>query len=289
MGFWKTLFGGSEETPEQIEERQKENDFDVLRTDGQRANRMGQYEYAIRCYRKALEIKDDLEVRDYLAHALIHNNEMESAIAELKILQQAEPENLQIALLMTHVYYMMEDYQAMLPVLAVFTDEMDVSESKEMVYYWRAKAYLGLEDNESVIEMLNKSIEEKSDFWDAYLLRGQTFLKDGKVEDAEKDANLLIEEVGEQEETLLMKARIEVKKGEDESALGNYNKVIEVNPFSIDGFRERAMLKRKLGDEKGADEDLEALGSINKVEVEENIEEKINQQYKSIDPYGIFG
>ncbi len=289
MGFWKSLFGGAEETPEQIEERQKENAFDVLRTDGQRANRMGEYEYAIRCYRKALEIKEDLEVRDYLAHALIRNNEMEAAIAELKILQQAEPKNLQIALLMTHVYYMMEDYQAMLSVLAVFTDEKELSDSKEMIFYWRAKAYLGLEDNASAIEMLNKSIEEREDFWDAYLLRGQTLLMANKTEEAEKDADFLINEVGEQEETMLLKARIEVKKGEDESALENYNKVIEANPFSIEGFRERAMLKRKLGDEKGADEDLDALDSINKVGVEENIEEKVNQQYKSIDPYGIFG
>lgn len=289
MGFLKSLFGGAEETPEQIEERQKENDFDVLRTDGQRANRMGQYEYAIRCYRKALEIKEDLEVRDYLAHALIHNNELDAAIEELKILQQAEPDNLQIALLMTNVYYMLEDYKSMLAVLDVFNGEMELSDSKELICYWRARAFLGLEDNESAIEMLDKAITEKANFWDAYLLRGQTYLKEGKTEESEKDADFLINEVGEQEETLLMKARIEVKKGEDRVALENYYKVIEANPFSIDGFRERAMLRKKLGDEVGAQEDFEALDGINKINPQQNIEDKINQQYKSIDPYGIFG
>ena len=47
MGFWKTLFGGEEETPEQEQQHQAERDFDVLKTDGQKASRLGRHEYAV--------------------------------------------------------------------------------------------------------------------------------------------------------------------------------------------------------------------------------------------------
>ena len=42
------------------------------------------------------------------------------------------------------------------------------------------------------------------------------------------------------------------------------NKVIEQNPFSIDGYRGRAELKQKTGDQQGAEEDLARLQEIEK-------------------------
>ena len=282
MGFWKSLFSGSEESPEEIALHKKEAEFDVLRTDGQKASRVGQHDYAVRCFRKALEIKDDLEVRDYLAHALIRNHELQDAITELDILQDAEPDNIQIALLKAQVCYMLEDYDGMKACLESRGEDA-------LVCYWLAKAYIGLEDNEKAIELLCKAVRAKEDFWDAYLLRCQTYLKMDKMNEAQKDSDHLLNMVGEQEETLLMKARIEAKKGETEQAMQDYNKVIEVNPFSVEGFRERALLKKQQGDEDGYKEDMETSISINANGTDEDIEEKIKQQYRNIDPYGIFG
>ena len=57
MGFFKTLFGGKEENPEEKKKRDDERDFEVLRDDGVRALRSGQAAYAVKCFRKALEIR----------------------------------------------------------------------------------------------------------------------------------------------------------------------------------------------------------------------------------------
>ena len=84
------------------------------------------------------------------------------------------------------------------------------------------------------------------------------------MEDADKDSEWLMERAPEVEDVLLLKAKVEIAKGELANALSFYNKVIEQNPFSIDGYRGRAELKQKTGDQQGAEEDLARLQEIEK-------------------------
>ena len=63
MGFWNSLFGG-ETNPEEEKRAADERNFDLLKYDGVKAMRIGQYEYAVKCFEKALETKEDAEVRD---------------------------------------------------------------------------------------------------------------------------------------------------------------------------------------------------------------------------------
>ncbi|MDO5447004.1 MAG: tetratricopeptide repeat protein [Prevotellaceae bacterium] len=289
MGFWKTLFGGEETTPEQELKHKEDRDFDTLKTDGQKASRIGRSEYAVMCFRKALEIHDDLETRDYLAHALINCRQFDEAQAELDILQQAEPENPQVALLKANVSFMQEDYEKMRDTLLPFADKEEYADEKHLISFWLAKALLCLDCNEDAVECLTKSVNAKPDFWDAYLLRAQTYLKYEQTELAEKDTDYLLSQLGEQEETLLMSARIKAKKGNRDSALAVYDKIMELNPFSVEGLRERGMLKIDLGDEEGGKADIAESDAINGTGSEEGIEEQIKQKYRSIDPYGIFG
>lgn len=282
MGFFKSLFGG-EETPVEDEKRKDERDFDVLRTDGQRASRIGQHDFAIQCFQKALEIKDDLEVHDYLAHAFIRANRLYEAIQELLLLQRNEPDNVSIALLLAQVYYMQEDYQRMCESLETFKESND-----SLVLYWLAKAYVGLEKSDTALEMLGKSIEANAENWDAWLLHCQTCLKLDKIDEAEQDANHISEHLETQEEVLLMQARIALKKGDKESSLNIYNKVIDINPFSVEGFRERGLLYKLLGKEEEGNADLQTAESINGENVDQDIEGHIEQRYKDFDPYGIF-
>jgi tetratricopeptide (TPR) repeat protein len=79
---------------------------------------------------------------------------------------------------------------------------------------------------------------------------------------------------------------VEIAKGELANALSFYNKVIEQNPFSIDGYSERAKLKMQMDDQQGAAEDLAKLKDINPDSMEENLEEKMNEAYKNANPYG---
>lgn len=59
MNFFKALFGGKIETSEEKKKEDEAKNFDVLKYDGVRAMRSGQLDYATKCFRHALEIKDD--------------------------------------------------------------------------------------------------------------------------------------------------------------------------------------------------------------------------------------
>ena len=67
MNFLKKLFGTHHDETGEKETETKEKNFDVLKYDGVRALHTGQYDYAIKCFRHALDIEDDLEIHDYLS------------------------------------------------------------------------------------------------------------------------------------------------------------------------------------------------------------------------------
>ena len=71
MGFWKSFFGGEPENPEEEKKNAEDKNFDVFKYDGVKAMRIGQFDYAERCFREAMKIKDDLEVNDYLSQTLM--------------------------------------------------------------------------------------------------------------------------------------------------------------------------------------------------------------------------
>ncbi|MDD4534060.1 MAG: hypothetical protein PHC48_06250, partial [Prevotella sp.] len=83
--------------------------------------------------------------------------------------------------------------------------------------------------------------------------------------------------------------------GDHDSALETYDCVIDANPFSIDGFKERAALRRAIGDEQGAAEDevaLQELTQEKQLETEAgmkegDIQEQTERAYKEINPFGI--
>ena len=64
MGFFKKLFSGQEVSPENEKKQQETKNFDVLKYDGVAALRQGEFEYAVKCFNHALEIKTDLEIND---------------------------------------------------------------------------------------------------------------------------------------------------------------------------------------------------------------------------------
>ena len=67
MNFFQKLFGGKDEAKEETKVQNEAKDFDVLKYDGVRAMKTGEVDYAIRCFKHALEIQEDLEIHDYLS------------------------------------------------------------------------------------------------------------------------------------------------------------------------------------------------------------------------------
>jgi tetratricopeptide (TPR) repeat protein len=122
----------------------------------------------------------------------------------------------------------------------------------------------------------------------------------GDLSSAENDAKWLADNAESSEDILLLRARIAKAKGESDIALEFYAKVIEQNPFCIDAFKERGAIKLSLCDKEGAEEDLRQVLELNPKEQNgingefaaegtENIQQKVEQAYRSVDPYGIGG
>ena len=293
MNIFKALFGSTETNREEERKLEVTKRFNALKSDGMIALKSRQTALAVDFLQKAIEIhNDDLECIDCLSQALIAESRLQEAYEQLQILAEARPDNKLVFIRMADVAYMMEDYSAMSDACekAVLIDDNDAQ-----VMYLYARACIAQGDTSNGIAMLSKAIHLKDDYFDAYLLRGETLLKDGKTTDADSDADFLLEHIGGQEDVLLLKARIELNKGNKEESLNWYSKVIDANPFNINAFRERAALKKELGDEVGASDDLKAINELASEDGAEakmsdkgnfDIEQEVNESYKN-NPLGL--
>ena len=291
MGFWNSLFGG-ETNPEEEKRAADERNFDLLKYDGVKSMRIGQYEYAVKCFEKALETKEDAEVRDYLSRAFIRMGRLDDALAELKKLTMQEPDNIHLKMQAAGVAFMKEDYAEM---TALCEQALAVDADNAMVHLFYAKAELGQDNIIQGIARLTKAIALEENLADARLLRGQTLLKMGDFNAASEDVAWLTEHTEESEDVLLLHARIEAAKGNADEAIRIYSQVIDVNPFQVDAFRERGKLRLEQGDKQGAEEDMKMVLELNPEEMAdvngeysaEGIEQKTRQAYSNLNPFGI--
>ena len=288
MNIFKALFGGKEEKPEDKKRADEERDFDVLKYDGVRALRSGQHDYAIRCFTHALQMKDDLEIRDYMSQAMIRADRLPEAYEQLLKIAEAQTDNVQVFVRMAHVAYMMEDYTAMADACEKAIG-LDSGNAEATLLY--AKACIGHGDTTNAVAMLTKAIGVKDDFAEARLLRGETLLKAGDTAEADEDATLLLTNNTENEDVLMLKARIERAKGQAEEAILYYGKVIDANPFNAEAYRERGQVRMETGDESGGQDDIRQADELteqqNGTADGENVEKKVNEAYKNVNPLGI--
>ncbi len=286
MSFFKTLFGGGKSQADDSKDNDK-RDFDVLKYDGVRALRSGHADYAVQCLEHALQINDDLECRDYLSQAYISTGNLAEAYGQLAKMAEARPDNAPVVLRMADVAYMMEDYDAMAEACG---KAVAIDDSDPLAYYMSARAAHGRADNETAVSMLDKALQLADDYHAARLLRGEIRLADGLVAEAAGDAARLLADVDGSEDVLLLNARVAEAGGDHEKAQEMYGAVIDVNPFCTAAFSERGAVRAAMGDGQGAAED-EAMASelsASASSAQENVEQKVKQTYKNIDPYGIF-
>ena len=292
MGFWKSLFGGEEENPEEEKKNSEAKTFDLMKYDGVKAMRMGQFEYAEKCFCEALKIQEDLEVRDYLSQTLIRLNRLDEALEQLISIIHAEPENVALLLQAAHVAYMQEDYDQM---KSLCEQALAVDGENAMANYMLAQAVLGQNDLINGIARLTRAISLNEQLADARLLRAKTLLKMGDVKGAEEDTNWLLEHTNDEEDVLLMAARVAHANGQDDEAIDIYNKVIDLNPFQMDAYRERGQIKFERGDKRGAQEDMQKLLELNPNELAdvsgdysaEGVEQAMKRVYSAINPFGL--
>ena len=292
MGFWKTFFGGEEENPEKKKKDAEAKNFDLLKYDGVKATRIGQLDYAVKCFREALKLRDDMETHDYLQRTLTSAGRLDEAIEELKTMIAKAPDNMAILLQAAHVAYMQEDYDAM---TAFCEQALSVDADNAMASFMMARALLGKDDLVGGIARLTKAIAQDESLGDARLLRAQVLMRMGDIDGAMKDADWLLHHTEAQEDVLLLVARLQHAKGNDDIALTTYGLVIELNPFQIDAYSERGKIRFDRGDKQGAEEDMQkvlelnphALDSISGDYEAEGIEQRVKNAYSFMNPFGI--
>ncbi|MBR5083616.1 MAG: tetratricopeptide repeat protein [Prevotella sp.] len=284
MGFFKTLFGGKVDTPEEKKEKEEARDLEVLISDGIRAMRVRQPEHAVKCFQHALEIKDDLQTRDYLAQALIQNDELRPAMEQLNILAEAQPDNIEIPILKARVAFLLEDYNTM---VAACEQGLLIDKDNAEITLLYGRAAVGQEDYANAVAMFSKTIMLNSEALDAYLFRGQAYLRQGDVEGAADDADHLMEIAPQNEDVLLLKAHVLKAQEKTDEAIAIYSRMIDGNPFCVTAYQERAELKKVMGDEKGAEEDLAKVKEIAPPDAGEDMEEKVRQAYRNNNPFGL--
>ena len=292
MGFWNVLFGGKQLSPEEEKQEQEAKNFDLLKYDGVKAMKIGQTEYAVRCFQEALKVQEDLEIHDYLSQAMLRLGELERTLGELKLLAEAEPENKEIQKRIAQVAYMQEDYATM---SLACERAMQLDAADAQVFFLNAQAQQGQQNPVAAIAMLTKAIALEPNYADAYLMRGRMLLAMGDKEGAGQDVAWLMEHVNDHEDILLLKARTEAALGRKDDAIATYTQVTEVNPFCIDAFRERGQLRFDAGDKEGAEADMQKvleldpnqLADVNGEYSAEGIEQRVRQAYSAINPLGL--
>ena len=224
MGFLSSLFGGNKDA-----ESKKEKDFDILKYDGIRAQRIGKLTYAIKCFKEAIEIQEDLETMNHLATTYTQTNQMEEAKATVIRMTEIASEEPIHFLSLANICYMMEDYQGM--------DEackkaLSINDQIPVAYFLSAKASIGLGNGINAIAMLTKALMLKDDYTEAYLLRAEVLWKMRQAKDAMEDIEKLLALNPEDESALLLKAEIIAANGDATQAMNHINEVLSMNPFN---------------------------------------------------------
>lgn len=283
MNFFKKLFGVAPEEKQQTQEEklaEATKNFDILKYDGVKALKTSQYDYAVECFKHALDIKEDLQINDYLSQAYTALGDLSEAYRQLQKLADAQPDNIDIFIRMAHIAYMMEDYVVMGTACekALLVDK----DSPDALYLY-AKSCVGTNDTANAVAMLTKAISVKDDYAEAYLLRGEVLLDDDKLDEADEDASYLLENFPDNEDILMLKANIEVKRNNVSAAIGYLDKAIGSNPFRVEAYRLRGTLRQQTGDESSGQADLDYAAELAaQQEVpQEDIEKKTREQYSN--------
>ena len=239
MNFLKKLFAGNNEPEENVRHKNEERNFDILKYDGIRAQRIGKWIYAEKCFKEALNIRPDLETASLLVSTSLQLNKLEQAHEVLGQMISLEPQRLQSYLDLARVCYLQEHYDDM---LATAQQAAQLAPDNETPYFLQAQAYHKLGDSIHTIVALTQAISRKEDFTEAYLMRGQVLLEMKQYNEALEDVDFLLKHDSIDEEALRLAAEVQQGLGNEDEAVTYYKKVIDLNPFNEHSYGQIALI-----------------------------------------------
>ena len=294
MGFFKTLFGGKEETPEQKEEQKEQYNFEVLTYDAVQALHVGKTDYAIACLERALDIREDEETRYRLALAYSQKDDLEAAADEYHTLSEMAPDNAAYPIAEADLWFQLEQYEEM---KEACQRALSINAELATPHYLLAKLAKAQNDLPTALEHLNQALTAKDDFTEARLLRAEVLKVLNRLDDANADLDQLMEAAGENvsDDVLLLKSQVMAAMEKNDEAIAFYRQAIDLNPFVPAAYLELSSLYRKTGRGSDADaviaEAVEQLGvspeDAEQLQKSEGIdmEEYMRNAYNVLNPY----
>ena len=235
VNFFKSIFSGKEENPEAEKNRNEEKNFDILKYDGMRAQRMcGKLPYAIKCFTEALNIREDAETRTHLAAAYISAGKPEEALGQMDRLVELQPDNIEARLMRIQILFLL-DRDADVP--ADCQHILSIDSENYQAYFQMAKAKKATGDLFGAIADLTKCVAIKDDFSGAYQLRAELLLAmrqgaeaENKLQEAEDFLTESLETLPDAAALYAERGRIRNLRGDKKGAFDDVKKSIELNP-----------------------------------------------------------
>jgi len=312
MGLFSSLFFQAkiEEDPQQKADLKN---FDILKYDGIRAQRMGKTEYAAKCFTEALKIQRDSETMKYLISACYMLNRHDQALETLHKMVETGDEPVTALLMRANHFFMMGKYDE---AAADCSQAIELEPDNYFAFFQLAKSELALGEPSKAIGHIDYAAGIKDNFAEGYTLRANINLAMEKINDALADIAKVIELTPEDETAYLLRGRIHELLGDNDAAFVDYQQVLELNPFSEDAwlmtgrllmirgkyddaialfdeaiehiekftkaYAARAIAKRQTGDHEGALEDEEKARELNPDEKPGSERNNFDDLYKNV-------
>lgn len=231
--FLKAFFTGNTVETEEDKAKAEKKNFELFKYDGMRAERIGNIDYAIKCYQEALAIEEDFETLSYLSRAYVQQNELEEATKILHRMNEIDPNVASTWLTLANLCYILEDYSN---TVAHCISAIDLEKENTQAYLLLAKGNRGDKDNINAIANLTKAITFKDDFAEAYLLRAEILKDMNQYSSAMEDVEMVLKLNPEEEAAYLLRGKLKEQNMQIEEATADYSHVIELNPFNEQAY-----------------------------------------------------
>ena len=230
MSFLKSLFGKSNETKQA---KTEEKNFELLKYDGIRAQRLGKLTYAIKCWEEAVALKEEEETLEMLASAYTQANRIDEAQQILNRLIALIPSKSIYLISLANLYYMQEIYE---PMLQTCKKALEIDKNNPTVYLLEARASVALKKEIEAIAALTRAIALKADYVAAYQLRAEVLWGMRQMQDAAEDVEAILEKDSDNEDALLLKGEILFSVGRIQEAEECLTRLLQLNPFNEKGY-----------------------------------------------------
>ncbi|MEG1838797.1 MAG: tetratricopeptide repeat protein [Bacteroidaceae bacterium] len=238
----KAFFTGEKEEQIDPEVQKNKRDFEILKYDGIRAQRMGNVAQALKCFAAAVEISGEYETVGYLVDAYIQHGDLDEAVKHLLNRAESKPEDATNFIALANICYLQEKYSEM----------KEYSQKACLLipnnvhpYLLLAKAERGMKNPLEAIAYLVKAICQDEDCIEAYLMRGEVLLELNQYKEAIEDAESVLAKNSQDEAALLIRAKAMTATENYEAAEKDYREVTDINPFNESAYLNLAELLTK--------------------------------------------